>query len=70
MDGAAELIAFAAGNSQLLPDAVAQLVAVDPAPGCAVVAGGNDFVVADNDGAIVTAAVMPSLSRTCAGSQQ
>ena len=33
-----------------------QLVAVDATSGCAVVAGGNDFVVADNDGAIVTAA--------------
>ena len=56
MDGTAELITFATGDGQLLPDAVAQLVAVDPAPGCAIVAGCNDFIVTDNDGAIVTAA--------------
>ena len=56
MDGAAQLIALAAGDFQLLPDAIAQLVAVDAPSGGTVVAGGDDLVIADDDRAIVAAA--------------
>ena len=52
MNGAAKLIAFARGNVQLLSRAAAEIRAVSPAAGRAVVAGGNDLVVSHDDGAV------------------
>ena len=55
MDAAAQLIAFAAGNAQLRPDAVAHIGAVLTAPGRANVAGGDHLVVLDDDRAVAAA---------------
>ena len=52
VDRAAELVAFAGGDFQLLTHAAAQVRAVLATPGCAVVAGGDYLVVAHNDGAV------------------
>ena len=46
----AELIPPALGAATPLPGAVAQVDAVGPAPGGAVVTGGYNLVIADNDG--------------------
>ena len=52
VDRAAQLIALAAGHVHGLPGAVAQVHAVLPATGRAVIAGGDDLVVFDDDGSI------------------
>ena len=53
VDAAAQLIALAARHLQLHAHAPAEVGAVFSASGRAVVAGGNDLVVADNDRAIL-----------------
>ena len=50
--GYAQLVAFAFGDVHLFPFAELPVDAVGLAPGCAVVAGGYDFVMIDDDGAI------------------
>ena len=45
----AELVPFASRNFQLFPAATSQVRAVFPTSGCAVVAGGNDGIVFDDD---------------------
>ena len=52
MDTAAQLIALAGGDIQPVADAVAQLGAVAAAARRAVVAGGNDLVIAHNQSAV------------------
>ena len=49
MDAAAELVPLSGGNVQLAPGAAAEIGAVVPSARCAVVAGGDDFVVAHDD---------------------
>ena len=64
MDTAAQLISLSGGDIQLLPDAVAQLRAVDPAPGRTVLARGDDLVIADDDGAVMPAAAGGTLQHS------
>ena len=52
MDAAAEFVPLTGGNMQRLARADAQIAAVPAAAGRPVVAGGNNFVVADNNGAV------------------
>ena len=52
MDRAAQFIPLSAGHIHGLPSAVAQIHAVLPPPGRAVVPGGNDLVVLDDDGSV------------------
>lgn len=49
VDAAAELIALAGGDAEPFADAVAEVDAVAAAARCAVVARGNDLVVADDE---------------------
>ena len=55
MNTSAHFISFAAGDTQFFSHAVVEVVAVLSASGSAVVACGNDFIVAHDDGAILTA---------------
>src|SRR5699024_5220873 len=55
VDAAAQLVPLSPGDPHGLPGAVAQIHAVSPAPGRPVVAGGDDLVVLDNDGAVAPA---------------
>ena len=52
MDAAAQLVPLAPGDLHGLPGAVAQVRAVGPAPGGAIIAGGDDLVVFNDDGAV------------------
>ena len=49
MDGAAQLVALSLGDVQLRPGAAAHVHAVFAPAGRAVVAGGDDLVVLDDD---------------------
>ena len=55
VDGAAQLVPLAGGDVHGLPGAIAQVHAVFSAPGRAVIAGGDDLVVLDDDGPIAPA---------------
>jgi len=50
--GYAQLVAFAFGDVHLFPLTELTVDAVGLAPGCAVVSGGDDFVMVDDDGAV------------------
>ena len=55
MDTAAQLIALATGNTQLLTTADTQVTAVGTSAGRTVIAGRNDLIILNDDGADVVA---------------
>lgn len=55
VDAAADLIALTGGDAHFFADAIAKINAIASSAGCTVVAGGDDFIVAHDNCAVLLA---------------